>query len=157
MALLIKTCEGSSWDHSWDQLSRQRNTLPSLPAEGRRDSRLSEDPCAERQARYEAWEPATSSLEFYRRTHIICRFFETGPGTHYAAEGGPDFLTLCVDCGCGSFNGVTLMQMNGALPQTRTFPDGFSHCHKGPAKEVPELTSQAAEAGGGAGLLKSED
>lgn len=89
--------------------------------------------------------------------HIVSRLFETGPRTHYAAEGDPDFLTPCVDCGPGSFNGVTLGLMNGVLPQTRIFPDGSSHCHKGLAKEVPELTSQATETGGGAGLLKSED
>lgn len=35
-----------------------------------------------------------------------------------------------------SFNGVTRVLMSGVLPQTRTFPDGSSHCHKGLAKEV---------------------
>jgi hypothetical protein len=36
-----------------------------------------------------------------------------------------------------SLNGVTLVLMGRVLSQTRTFPDGSSHCHKGLIKEVP--------------------
>lgn len=66
--------------------------------------------------------------------YIVSRFFETGPQTHYAAEGDLAFRTPCLDCGRDSSNIVCDTGTDGVLPQTRNSPDGSSHSHKGPCK-----------------------